>query len=108
MPLPRRLRRLPRARISSPQLARCDVRRAHDPLARLLGLAGLRTLPPATGLLLPGTRSIHTFGMRFALDLVWLDGEGRVMRVDRDVRPWRVRGCRGARAVVELPSAVDP
>jgi uncharacterized membrane protein (UPF0127 family) len=57
--------------------------------------------------LLPGTRSIHTFGMRFALDLVWLDGEGRVVRIDRDVRPWRVRGCRAARTVVELPSAVD-
>jgi uncharacterized membrane protein (UPF0127 family) len=83
------------------------VRRARDPLARLLGLAGLRTLPPTAGLLLPGTRSVHTFGMRFALDLVWLDGEGRVVRIDRDVRPWRVRSCRAARAVVELPSTVD-
>ncbi|HEV7773264.1 MAG TPA: DUF192 domain-containing protein [Conexibacter sp.] len=107
MPLPRRLRRLPRARVSPSQLAHCDVRCARDPLARLLGLAGLRTLPPATGLVLPGTRSIHTFGMRFALDLVWLDGEGRVARVDRGVRPWRIRSCREARAVVELPSTVD-
>lgn len=108
MPLPRRLRRLPRVRLSSSQLADCDLRRARDPLARLLGLSGLRTLPGAVGLLLPGTRSIHTCGMRFALDLFWLDHEGRVVRVDRGVRPWRVRGCRGARAVVELPSAVDP
>jgi uncharacterized membrane protein (UPF0127 family) len=108
MPLPRRLRRLPRARISGSQLAGCDVRCAHDPLARLLGLAGLRTPPPATGLLLPHTRSVHTFGMRFALDLVWIDGQGRVVRVDRDVRPWRVRSCRGARAVVEVSSAGDP
>lgn len=108
MTLPRRLRRLPRARLLPAQLPGCDVRRAHDPLARLLGLAGLRTLPPATGLLLPGTRSIHTLGMRFALDLVWLDGEGRVVRVDRGVRPWRIRSCREARAVVEVPSAGDP
>jgi uncharacterized membrane protein (UPF0127 family) len=107
MPLPRRLRRLPRAPFCQSQLAGRDVRCARDPLARLLGLAGLRTLPPATGLLLPGTRSIHTCGMRFALDLVWLDGEGRVVRVDRGVRPWRVRSCRGARAVVELRSAID-
>jgi uncharacterized membrane protein (UPF0127 family) len=107
MPLPRRLRRLPRAPLSPLQLVSCDVRCARDPLARLLGLAGLRTLPPAAGLLLPRTRSIHTFGMRFALDLVWLDRDGRVIRVDRDVRPWRIRSCRVARAVVEVPSAVD-
>jgi uncharacterized membrane protein (UPF0127 family) len=106
MPLPRRLRRLPRA--SPPQLAGCDVRCACDPLARLLGLAGLRALPADAGLLLPRTRSVHTLGMRFALDLVWLDREGRIVRIDRDVRPWRVRGCRGARAVVELRSTVDP
>jgi uncharacterized protein len=107
MPLPRRLRRLPPAHLALSQLAGCDVRCARGPLARLLGLAGLRTPPPATGLLLPGTRSIHTFGMRFPLELVWLDRDGRVVRVDCHVRPWRVRGCRGARAVVELPSAVD-
>jgi uncharacterized membrane protein (UPF0127 family) len=100
MPLPPRLRRLPRV-----ELPGADVRRARDPLARLLGLAGLRALPPGVGLLLPGTRSIHTFGMRFALDLVWLDREGRVVRVDRGVPPWRMRGCRAADTVVELPAA---
>jgi uncharacterized membrane protein (UPF0127 family) len=46
--------------------------------------------------------------MRFALDLAWLDDGGRVVRVDRDVRPWRVRGCRAARSVVELPARADP
>lgn len=104
--MPRRLRRL--ARVELAQLPNVDVRRASDPLARLVGLAGLRSLPPGTALLLPGTRSIHTLGMRFALDLVWLDDDGRVVRVDRDVRPWQMRGCRAARAVVELPSRVDP
>jgi uncharacterized membrane protein (UPF0127 family) len=97
--LPRRLRRLPRVAPSA-----LDVRRADDPLARLLGLAGLRGLPPDVGLLLPRTRSVHTLGMRFALDLVWLDGDGSVVRVDRRVGPWRVRGCRAARAVIELPA----
>jgi len=102
---PRRLRRLASAEIA--QLPGVDVRVADDPLARLLGLAGLRALPPDTALLLPRTRSIHTCAMRFALDLHWLDGEGRVVRVDRGVRAWRVRSCRAARAVVELPSGGD-
>ncbi|HET6447537.1 MAG TPA: DUF192 domain-containing protein [Conexibacter sp.] len=99
------MRRLPRVEL--PALGGYDVRRADTPLARLLGLAGLRELPPCSALLLSRTRSIHTCGMRFALDLVWLDGDDRVVRIDRNVRPWRVRGCRAARAVVELPSQDD-
>jgi uncharacterized membrane protein (UPF0127 family) len=100
--LPPRLRRLPRVVLDVPLLVDRDVRRAEGPRARLVGLAFLGTLPPDAGLLLERTRSIHTFGMRFALDLVWLDDAGRVVRVDRGVRPGRVRGCRSARAVVEL------
>jgi uncharacterized membrane protein (UPF0127 family) len=101
--LPRRLRRLPPVALAPP-LAGRDVRCADGPLARLIGLAGLRALPPDAGLLLPRTRSIHTFGMRFALDLVWLDASGRVLRVDHDVHPGRVRSCRAARGVIELPA----
>jgi uncharacterized protein len=70
---------------------------------RLVGLAFRRSPPPA-GLLLPRTRSVHTFGMRFALDLHWLDGDGAVVRVDRAVPPRRVRTCLRARSVLELPS----
>ncbi|HMJ01628.1 MAG TPA: 3-hydroxyacyl-CoA dehydrogenase NAD-binding domain-containing protein [Conexibacter sp.] len=104
MPLPARLRRLPPARIALPRpLDTLDVRCAHDPLARLLGLAGLRTPPPDAGLLLTRTRSVHTFGMRFALDLVWLDRDGRVARVDRAVPPGRIRVCQAAHAVIEVP-----
>ena len=81
-----------------------DVRIATGLGARLLGLAGLPPPAPGTGLLLPHTRAVHTFGMRFALDLYWLDGAGRVVRVDRGVPPRRLRACRPARAVVELSS----
>src|SRR4051794_7164771 len=69
--------------------------------ARLLGLAGLHSLGAGTALLLPACRSVHTAWMRFALDLVWIDGAGGVVRVDRDVAPWRVRSCRAARSVLE-------
>ena len=80
------------------------VRVAERTRARLLGLAWLREAP-ACALLLPRTRSVHTFGMRFALDLVWLDGEGRAVRVDRGVGPKRLRSCRRARAVCEIPAS---
>jgi uncharacterized membrane protein (UPF0127 family) len=77
---------------------------AHSFRARFRGLALRREPPAQTALLIPGCRSVHTFGMRFALDLVWLDAGGSVLRIDRDVRPGRVVGCGGAAAVVEVPS----
>jgi uncharacterized membrane protein (UPF0127 family) len=80
-----------------------EVRVAATARARLIGLSGLRARPPC-GLLLPRTRSVHTFGMRFALDLVWLDARGRPIRLDIAVRPRRLRSCRAARAVIELPA----
>src|SRR3954462_15275631 len=80
------------------------VRVAVSRRARLLGLAWLHGVPADFGLLLPRCRSVHTFGMRFALDLVWLDGGGAVVRVDRDVPPGRLRWCFAARSVVEVPA----
>jgi uncharacterized membrane protein (UPF0127 family) len=71
-------------------------------LARLRGLIGRHRWPAAVALEIPRCRSVHTFGMRFALDLVWLDRDRRVVRVDRRVPPWRVRSCRAARSVLEL------
>jgi uncharacterized membrane protein (UPF0127 family) len=65
------------------------------------GLAGLDALPPDYALLLEPCRSVHTIGMRFALDLLWLDAAGGLVRLDTDVGPRRLRGCRRARAVIE-------
>jgi uncharacterized protein len=76
--------------------------------SRLLGLALLRRLPERCALLLPGCRSVHTTGMRFPLDLVWLDAHSAVVRVDRAVAPWRVVACREADAVVELHAGLSP
>jgi uncharacterized membrane protein (UPF0127 family) len=95
--LPRRLRRLDR--VVGPHGLR--IHRADGPRARLLGLAGLAGLPADSALLLDRTRSVHTFGMRFPLDLVWLR-DGRVVRVDRSVPPRRLRSCRAADSVLEL------
>ena len=44
--------------------------------------------------------------MRFPLDLVWVGDDGRAVRVDHAVPPWRLRGCRKAVAVLELPGGV--
>jgi len=67
---------------------------------RLLGLA-LRRRPPDHALLIPRCRSVHTFGMRFALDLIWLDELGGVLALDERVPPRRMRSLRAAAAVIE-------
>src|SRR6476646_5526068 len=96
--LPRRLASLPARRLA----CGLSVREAASRASRLLGLAWLRE-PPPVALWLPRCRSVHTFGMRFPLDLVWLDAAGAVVRVDRSVPPRRVGWCRVAASVVELP-----
>jgi len=78
------------------------VRTATTRRSRLRGLAH-RDLEGAEPLLIPRCHSVHTFGMRFALDLLWLDAGGEVVRVDRAVPPRRVRWCRGATSVLEVP-----
>jgi hypothetical protein len=72
--------------------------------ARLLGLALLPRKDADPGLLIPGCRSVHTFGMRFALDLVFLDELGKVVELRCGLRPGRVARCPDADAVLELPS----
>lgn len=68
---------------------------------RLLGLAGLRAMPADCALLITRCDSVHTAWMRFAIDVVFLDFRGRVVRVVEGLRPWRAVGCPAAAAVVE-------
>ena len=95
--LPRRLERLPRSVLADDAV----VHEASTLAARLLGLAFLRRIPPGHALLIPDCRSVHTFGMRFPIDVAFLDERGRAIRVERAVRPRRVLVCRAAFAVLE-------
>ena len=80
------------------------VLEARSRAARLKGLARLDAMPATLALHFPRCRSVHTFAMRFPLDLVWLGADGRTVRVDRSVPPGRVKTCLRARAVVETPA----
>jgi uncharacterized membrane protein (UPF0127 family) len=68
---------------------------------RRRGLARMQPMPGDHALHILRTTSVHTFGMRFALDLVWLGHDGRVVRIDRDVPARRIKLCLRARSVVE-------
>jgi len=65
---------------------------------------GRTGLPPGFGLLLRNESAIHTFGMRIAIDVVYLDAHGQVLRADRAMPPLRIGPLvRGVRNVLELP-----
>ena len=75
---------------------------AETALTRMKGLLGRRELPSGEGILLKPAASVHMAFMRFPIDAVFLDRDLVVVRVARDLRPWRVASRRGARAVLEL------
>jgi uncharacterized membrane protein (UPF0127 family) len=73
-------------------------------LERGLGLLARPPLGPGEALWIVPCGSIHTWGMRHALDVLYLDREFRVLRVQRELAPWRIGWApRGTRSVVELP-----
>lgn len=69
---------------------------------RLVGLIGRARLVPDDALWIPRCRSIHMFFMRFAIDAVFLDAHGRVLRVHAGLKPWRTATVWRARSVLEL------
>ncbi|MDX6603654.1 MAG: uncharacterized protein QOF23_163 [Solirubrobacterales bacterium] len=77
---------------------------ASGPRTRLLGLARLDRDEAGPGLLIPRCAAVHTFGMRFRLDLVFLDRDGREITRRHGVPPRRFVRVRGAAAVLEIPS----
>jgi uncharacterized protein len=68
---------------------------------RRRGLARMDPMPSDHALHILRTNSVHTFGMRFALDLVWLGRGGRVVRIDTNVPAGRMKMCVRARSVIE-------
>jgi uncharacterized membrane protein (UPF0127 family) len=96
---PRRFHGLPRATVLGFTVPVATTRRA-----RLLGLALLDRSRAGDGLLIPRCGSVHTFGMRFRLDLLFLDREGRAIDLRREVGSRRVVRSSDAAAVLELPA----
>ena len=89
---------------------RCEL--ATTPLRRMRGLLGRDHLDEGEGMLFRPAGSIHMFFMRFAIDAVFCDKDLRVVGVERDLKPWRTAGRKGAKVVIELPvggaEGVDP
>ena len=76
-------------------------------LRRLVGLLGKSRLEPGTGLLIIPSQAIHTVAMRFAIDVVFVDRDWRVIYLRHTMAPFRMTGLHWkARCVLELPAGV--
>jgi uncharacterized membrane protein (UPF0127 family) len=73
---------------------------------RRRGLLGRLWMPPTTAMVLSPCWMIHTAFMQFRIDVLFVDDDGRVVQVVRELRPWRVAMSSRARAVIELAAGV--
>jgi uncharacterized protein len=71
---------------------------------RRTGLLKHRGLEPDHGLWIVPCESVHTFFMKFPIDLVYLDKQHRVRKVRHAVPAWRMSACLSAHSVIELPA----
>jgi len=83
-----------------------DLRRAETPWEAMRGLLGRPNLDDGEGLWISDCRCVHTFFMRFAIDVVFLDAGGRVCKIVPALAPWRAAWCGRAAAVVEMAAGV--
>lgn len=80
------------------------VSRTTNALERMRGLLGREALQIGEGMLLEHCHSIHTLGMSYALDILFLDRQLKTMKIVRELPPLRMAGCRGAHMTLELYS----
>jgi len=76
---------------------------AFDSASRRRGLLKHNCLPEGSALVIAPTNAIHTFFMRFAIDVAFVSKDGRVLKVRRAMPAWRMAAAWRAFAVVELP-----
>ena len=71
---------------------------------RTKGLLGRKGLAPGEGMWIVPCEAVHTFGMQFPIDLVYLDRGLRIKKVRSSVSPWRLSACLSAHSILELPA----
>jgi uncharacterized membrane protein (UPF0127 family) len=75
---------------------------ADSMLERMRGLLARATPAGSQGMLLPACRLVHTLGMRYPIDVVYLARDGHVLKVTAALTPGRIDGHWGARSVLEM------
>lgn len=71
---------------------------------RRVGLLKHETLPPGQGLWIAPCEAVHTFGMRFPIDVLFLDRKHKVLKIRENMPRGRISACLWAHSVLELPA----
>ena len=71
---------------------------------RKVGLLKHTRLEPGEGLWITPCEAVHTIGMKFPIDVLFLDRKRRVLKVRKDMPRWRMSACLWGHSVLELPS----
>lgn len=77
---------------------------AFDSKSRRAGLLRYESFPDGHAMLIAPSNAVHTFFMRFPIDLVFVTRDGRVVKTRACVKPWRIAAALRAYAVIELPA----
>lgn len=90
--------------VRSGRVVASRIELALDSQSRRRGLLGRDEFEKGAALIIAPCSSIHTFFMRFAIDVVFVSRDGRVLKTYSTLVPWRMAFSLGAFAVVELPA----
>jgi uncharacterized membrane protein (UPF0127 family) len=77
---------------------------ARTSAARRKGLLGRDELPYATALVISRCNAVHTIGMRFAIDVAFVDSRGQIRKIVNDLGPWRMAMSPFASTTIEFPA----
>jgi len=77
---------------------------AFDSSTRRTGLLRHEAFPEGSAMLIAPTNAIHTFFMRFPIDVAFVTREGRIVKARHSLPPWRMAVAPRAFAVIELPA----
>jgi len=92
--------------ITHNKLLASDAHMANTFFARLKGLLGTRQLIEGSGLLISPCSSIHTIGMKYAIDVLFVNQLGHVVKIESGLNAGKFSVCNSSRYVVELPAGV--
>jgi len=84
-----------------------DLTPAFDSASRKTGLLRHESLPDGHAIIIAPTSAIHTWFMRFPIDVVFVDQDGEVRSIVRNLQPWRIAASPRAYAAVEMAGGVE-
>ena len=81
-----------------------NITTASGLIGRFMGLMGKKSIPADHAMYFPACNSIHTYFMKMPIDVIMLDGKGRVVFTRESMMPWKIAFCSRAKDTIEMRS----